>query len=69
MDLSYNGLILYDACRCASEFIYFKAQYISRNCNVVVDRIAMLARNRDKQVWISKALSCIRDILANEACC
>ena len=35
---------------------------------MVVDRLARLAKDWDTRVWTNEATSCIKDILAFEAC-
>ena len=46
-DLSYSGAILVDAMYIASWFSYFKACFVPRHCNQVVDHLASLARFLD----------------------
>ena len=67
-DMSHNRLILIDAYRLALGLTYFKAQYTLRCCNSIVDRLVKLAKDWDTSVWTKEVSSCIKDMLASEAC-
>ena len=66
-DLSHSGLILIEAFRLALRLNYFKAQYILKCCNSIIDRLAKLAKDWDTTVWTMEASSCIKDMLASKA--
>lgn len=66
-DLSHNEIILVEAYSIASSFNLFKAQFIPRYCNIVVDRLVDLNKVRDKEVWTIEAPHYIWDVLVLEA--
>ena len=66
INLSHKGIILTEAYSIASNFRFFKTQFVPRYYNLVANKLANLARVRDNQVWTSKAPSCILDVLALE---
>ena len=59
--------ILIEAFRLALGLNYIKAQYTTRDCNSIVDKLAKLAKDWEIKVWTVEAPSCIKDILASKA--
>ena len=64
---SHNGIILSEAYGLVAKFNYFKAYFVPRCCNLVADKLAILAKTRDNQTWANEPPRCILDILAHEA--
>ena len=67
LDLSHNGTILAYAYSLATRFNFFKANFVPRRCNIVVDKLVGLANVWDNQIWTDEAPTCILDVLALEA--
>ena len=61
VNLYHNGIILIEAYGIASNFSFFKFQFIPTCCNLVADNLASLDRVRNNQIYIM-------DVVALEAC-
>ena len=60
---SYRGSLIREICRLGLSFSRFKALYVPRNCNRIVDSIAHLAKFVGSKEWIGNIPNCIRDLV------
>ena len=62
-DLSYNGSFIHEISVLDLSFFRFKAQYVSRCCNTIVDTLAHLAKLVGTRLQIGEVPRYIRDLV------
>ena len=58
-----NRSLVHDISVLGLSFVRFKAQYVPRCCNKIVNSLAHLAKLVGSRIWIGEIANCIRDLV------